>query len=998
MNLFSTFELLRGTYRSAMGFAISLVASSLAAASETKARGQTEATAVNDLPAKIERVEVIATRIDGINNKGLLQGGEAAPLYHTVVTHQEIERLGISSVEELFRYIPQSSSTITSLQAAASNTSATGGLFVKSSTIGLRGFSSAQTAVLINGRSLPRTGLFDIGGADISRIPLAAIERVEILPYAGSAIYGAGAIGGAINVILRKDYTGRDLTTFVGTSTEGGATEYRLSYREGRVFNVGKTNLTFTLSYQHRDALRANERDYLEEALRRYGPNSTAVNAQGVRVFESLILPSFAGAPGTILVGNPPSAAVNDLGVPGSPGVRYAAIPVGTTAAASLSLTPASFAATAGQATLSPRYGRSILYEPVGALSFNAEFEHSFIKDKLESYGEFTVGRNRKDYSMPQQLALSLGATDPLNPFRTGVTPGFVGRPITILLDTPDIRDPSVSYRDDAVRGVGGFKGNLTERWAWSVDGLVDYAHSTLTSDNPTDNLTGLINLSPTGNPGPAAPAETRRAIYPIFSDHARFPLSETDSRKYFESVRASRRKSVQYEANARLLGELAQLPAGPLRTSLAGKYQYFDYKHGQALTGSSAWSQLVNNGPVPDNPSPSHGTRKIWMGALEVSGPIIGPKWRPLPVESFEVQASVSFERAKSGVHSSMAPSFINRQSADSRVLAGKLQITRDVAVRASYSEGFYPPEWGTVSQPVTTFQLPGFFADPRRGNTMQFTPLMTIFQGGNPDLKPETADSKVFGLMLTPRFLPKFSLNLDYWKISKVDAVVSQSFTDVIANPDSYGFLLTREAATADDAAKGWLGRITAVDARVFNAARTTTEGIDVRARYSLETAAGTFDFSAGGSFTNRFLLQATSTSPAINTAGGSGPVRWRANSSLTWSSGRWSTTFTARYIGHRSTNTTTPSPSYPGASSLDGERLASLLRWDLQAAYEIPYAAGTQRGWRGWHHGSRFSLGVLNVLNDQPTFVSNGSGYYDTSDDPRQRFVYAQIKKSF
>src|SRR6478736_4253813 len=348
----------------------------------------------------LEKYEITARKIDGLNNKGLLQAGSNAALYHDVVTRQDIERMGVSSIQELFRYMPQTSSATTSLQGPASNPATTGGLRNETSTVGLRGFSSSQTVVLVNGRALPRSSFGSDGGADIDRIPLAAIERVEVLPYSGSAIYGAGAIGGAINVILRKEYSGQDLTTYIGTSTDGGATEYRFTYLDGLSFNQGRTNLTLTLNYQHRDPLRASQRGYLDEALARYGPDSTAVGADGQRLFETLILPAFAGAPATILA----QTLSANLGIPGAPGVRYAAIPGGTTYEQSLVLTPGSFTGTAGKPTLQPRYGRSVLYEPADVYSANAQLEHEFVKDKLTGYGEFTLGYNEKSYSMPQGL------------------------------------------------------------------------------------------------------------------------------------------------------------------------------------------------------------------------------------------------------------------------------------------------------------------------------------------------------------------------------------------------------------------------------------------------------------------------------------------------------------------------------------------------------------------------------------------------------------------
>ncbi len=946
---------------------------------------------------KLDSFAVNATKIDGLNNRGLLQGGDQAPLYHDVVSRMDIERLGVSSVEELFRYLPQTSSTTTALQTSVSNNRTSGGLINKTATVGLRGFSSAQTVVLINGRALPRSGLFGNDGADISRIPIAAIERIEILPYAGSAIYGAGALGGAINIILRKEFTGRDLTTYVGTSTEGGATEYRFTYLEGRSFNGGRTNLTLTVSHQHREALRGGDRDYLDEALRRYGPSSTATDAQGQRLFETLILPALSSSRATILVGSAPGDAVNDLGIPGAAGVRFAAIPAGTTPAGSLALTPDSFTATAGQAALGSRQSRSILYEPVDTYSLNAQVEHEFVKDRLSAYGEFTLGYNRRQFDMPQNLAFNLSATDPLNPFRTGVTPGFVGRPVRVFLDPTDIPDPSVLYEDGSARAVVGFKGKIAGEWEWSADGTIDYAHSTVSSDNPPDAMTTLVAFSPYADPGPSAPQATRRALYPLLADHGTSPISAADAERYFPSVRYSSNLSIQREGNARIMGPVVTLPAGPLRMSAVGKYQHWKFDFGQKFYGSDDWSQLVHAVPFDQNESSNNATRKIWQGALEFSVPVIGPTWRPLPIESLEFQGSFSRERDTTAGTDDNGDPFANKQASNSSVIATKLQLTRDIALRASYSEGFYPPEWSAVSLPTTQFTIPGFFADPKRGNTMQFTPSMSIMQGGNPGLKPETADSYNAGLILTPRFAPGLSLTADFWKIEKTDAIVFTSFVDVIANPDVFGFLITREAPTAADTALGWLGRITAVDARAFNASITRTEGVDLRLRYQLETASlGEFTFNSSASFTNNFRLLATPTAPEINTAGGSGPLGWRGNGSVTWSRDAWSATVTARYVGKRSTTTTAPSPSYPGAFPIDGEYLPAFVRWDLQTSYEIP-ASTAARGLQHWLQGTKWTLGVLNALNDKPTFVSDGSGFYNGADDPRQRFVYLQVKKS-
>lgn len=191
------------------------------------------------------------------------------------------------------------------------------------------------------------------------------------------------------------------------------------------------------------------------------------------------------------------------------------------------------------------------------------------------------------------------------------------------------------------------------------------------------------------------------------------------------------------------------------------------------------------------------------------------------------------------------------------------------------------------------------------------------------------------------------------------------------------------------------GWLGRITAVDARAFNASITRTEGADIRLNYLVRTAeAGEFTLHATATFTNHFELLATPTAPVVDQIDGAGPVRWRGNAGVAWQRGRWSAAVIARYVGERFGPTTDPSPSYPGAHPVDGHSIPAFVRTDLQVSYELPYATGS----KAWFQGTKWTLGVLNATNEKPSFITDGTGFYDRADDPRQRFVYVQIKKSF
>lgn len=947
----------------------------------------------------LDKYEVTERKVDGLINKSLLSTAPDAPLYYNVVSREQIERLGVTSIEELFRYIPQTSSPATSLQASPGNLNVSGGTVANISRIGLRGFVQSQTVILVNGRALPRAGTFNTSGTDISRIPIAAIERIEILPTSGSALYGAGAIGGAINIILRRDYHGKDLTTYIGTSTDGGATEYRFTYLDGRTFNDGRTNLTLTLDYQHRDPLFQGDRDYINRLLRVYPPGTMKKGTGGVSAFELYTLPAFAGSPATIRI----NSTTGDLGIPGAPGARFAVVPAGTTWTGSTSLSPSSFTATANQFAMGNRLNRTTIYEPVDNYTINAQLEHAFVPDKFYGYGELTLRYLRKEFSYPQYgNVISLSATDPLNPFRTGVTPGFVGRAVQVYMDPIDIPDPSSLEERDNVRLVAGIRGKMSKGWEWSFDATGDYNHTVASSNNRPNLLGSLLSATLSSSYPDAAPLDVRRAVYPILADHTKYPIPASDVDKYWDSIRYSSSYTGSVDTIARLTGPILHLPAGEVMSSMLAQGTYFQYRGGQNITYSDATRGLFSssgsfsNYDSTDN-TPEY-TRTTYAGAVELVAPIIGRDWRPLPVDLVELNLSGRYELADSyGENFNQGPTFDYNKAATTTVVGLKVQVVRDIAFRGSYTEGFYPPDWNEIGQPVAPYSYPGIIPDPLRGNTTQGDPML-IVNGGNPALRPEQSESKNFGMIFTPRFIPGFTLTVDYWKTDKVDAIARIIFVNAIARASEYAYLIKRADPTPAEAAMGWAGKITEFNQTTQNIGLQTTEGFDIQARYDHEYGSlGRLFFTANSSFTDHFAQRQTANSPLVDLAGGSGPVRWRGYASLSWQKDRYGATVTGNYVGHYSTNSTDPSPSFPTAVPIDGGRIPAFLQWDVQFTYEMPYAQDAQHGWRSWIAGTKWTLGALNIFNDEPSLVTNGTSFYNTYQDPRQRYVYLSIKKS-
>ncbi|MBT0670621.1 TonB-dependent receptor [Novosphingobium profundi] len=125
------------------------------------------------------------------------------------------------------------------------------------STVNLRGLGSDATLTLVNGRRLPYDSALQ--GVDISAIPMAAVERLEIVADGASAIYGSDAVGGVVNVILREDYDGLEAQARLGGATQGGDFQQRYGLLGGHRWQSGGFFATY--EYNRNTDVVSNQRD-----------------------------------------------------------------------------------------------------------------------------------------------------------------------------------------------------------------------------------------------------------------------------------------------------------------------------------------------------------------------------------------------------------------------------------------------------------------------------------------------------------------------------------------------------------------------------------------------------------------------------------------------------------------------------------------------------------------------------------------------------------------
>ncbi|MGQ9425431.1 TonB-dependent receptor domain-containing protein [Gilvimarinus sp. F26214L] len=216
--------------------------------------------------AVIEEVVVTGSRIQRVDNT-------TAPQPISTITSEDMTFTGSNDISEILKENPALlASELGSAPTSTSNVSAADN--VGGSALNLRGLGTERTLTLVNGRRHV-AGIEGTSAVDVGTIPSALIERVEVLTGGASAVYGADAVTGIVNFILKDDFEGSAFDFRIGSSEHGDAETYNLSGLFGRNFGDGRGNVVFGLQADRSNGLRYGDRDYLSKAD---GPWSDDVN------------------------------------------------------------------------------------------------------------------------------------------------------------------------------------------------------------------------------------------------------------------------------------------------------------------------------------------------------------------------------------------------------------------------------------------------------------------------------------------------------------------------------------------------------------------------------------------------------------------------------------------------------------------------------------------------------------------------------------------------
>lgn len=494
------------------------------------------ADAGSDSATNVDELTVLGSRLERV-------GDGPAPV--TIIDRKRIDELGVATISEVLRYMPQQSFETAPTRYGAG-----------AQAVNLRGLPVGSTLVLINGRrAIPGATTANVGFFNINSVPLAAVERVEVLSASASAVYGADAVGGVVNIVL-KSHVSQPILDLRYGGADGGADEREVSItlggRQGRVEGL------MLFDYFDRDLLYGGERDRTANAdYRRFGGRD---------------LRSRAAVPGNVCVasGNLPGLSTPCAVSPGGSGVG---------------LTPADFVATAGQTNFSSLNAFTAIVNPSAGYRAYASGKLE-LSDEISAFAELAYSDERGDTISSYSTITSglVGAANPFNPFKAPVRVDF------LLTD----RHPHIKNREKSTREVIGFEGSLWE-WDWQAAFIGTQSDAKSRQENQL-NSAALAAALASSSPDSALNV---------------FGSGPAGSDTLLRSLRTSILSKVstdmsQFSAFGR--GELFTLPAGALQVAVGAEWRQekmvsptWAAKRDAGAYYAEARAPLIGeNGPLP--------------------------------------------------------------------------------------------------------------------------------------------------------------------------------------------------------------------------------------------------------------------------------------------------------------------------------------------------------------------------------------------------------------
>jgi outer membrane receptor protein involved in Fe transport len=893
----------------------------------------------------------------------------------TTVTAEDMALAAPTSVGDLLQSLPSVGVSL--------NSNGSQGTSFGVSSINLRYLGSAEgsgnrTLVLVDGHRFVNA----VGGrgfrdfVDLNSIPLGMIDRIEVLKDGASAIYGADAIAGVVNIHTRRSLDGFEADVRYGVSDEGDADNHSGIVNWGA--SAGSFSTLLSVSYSDTKPILTTSRSLTTRALT---PLTLAPPSdRGLFTLPRLANNAYFGTPvgfGTSSITPIPGAATGSA-VTADEAFRVATLPaddynqmvqglyasgpserLGVFGRVSYELTDNVSARV--EALYSERTSEQMLSPPT--LDIRGSSGFSIAAD--QQFNPFGTANG-----IPTANALAFGAD--------ASVPAASRNAFRIQRLLFDVGNRNQRQEIDTRRFAAALEGRseaLGRDWTWELFGSWSRNHADFNSFNQI-NLENvyLSQLAPSACAAIAGCIQVN-LFGPMTADQAdyvRFDATDLQTTK-------------QTNAAFNVSGELFTLPAGAL--GIAAGYEYrresaSDLPDPFAASSSSVLPVMGGAAQLPTTHvtrSPTSGSYDLHEVYAETAVPLI-KGWRG--IHSFDIDAAVRYSR-----YSTVGGKATTKFGVAYRPV-------EDVLVRGTYSQGFRAPSILELYQGERQINFQG--VDPCNGggagrsgcagvpttyNQAQFNNgLIAGITAGNRNLEPETADTYSAGLAFTPAAIGGLTLTADWFEIEVDDAIATNSATNILNSCANLGVF-------CDLIVRGSLGEVVQLTQAVVNLSRIEVAGVDAGARYRFGTSIGDFEAALDAAYLDKFrtfIPQPDGSIAVDDRAGKSDQPRstfphWKSQASIRYSTEAYGLSWKTRYIGS--------SRDIPG-NAVNGGRLKEIFYHDLQGTLEL---AG---------RGLGFAIGVDNVFDQMPpaSAANNPINFDIYTYDIRGRYFYLKAGAKF
>jgi iron complex outermembrane recepter protein len=912
--------------------------------------------------AKVERIEVTGSRIKQTDLEG------ANPV--TVIDRDDMIKMGITDVGDLLQRLPAMSG---SPIGTTTNNGGTGAV-----TVNLRGMGAIRTLVLVNGR---RT----VDGGDFQTIPSSMIKRVEILKDGASAVYGADAVAGVVNILTRNDFEGVELTAQTSDSFEtDSGVENTISFVGGKTFDSG--NVVVGFDYTDQESILQSDTPWFTMQNTYY---ITEANADNCAFCEGNYFDDVGFMPGVNVMGFGSSRVPNG-------NFKFnkdsAIAPTGT-------LTKIDGAAGTSIADFKKYNGNwwdpandSYNYAPVNYLQtpykkWNAFVESGFdLSESIHYASELRVNYRQSE----QKLA-------PM-PFDTQTDPGYAvalrnadGTPVLdefgnqayangvskdnlynpfgedIIRMSRRVVEDNRTYEQDVLQFqfVNGLSGEINDNWTWDASYNMGYRSRTDTDKGQWfgPNVAKALGPSFINSKGVATCGTAAAPIAGcVPMDMFGGPGAITDEMlDYVGADLVDTTRTRQDIFTAAIAGDLFELPGG-----MVGSAVGYEYRREELVDTPDSGKQ---KGEVT-------GSKGAGVSGNYFANSIFGEI--SLPILS-EVAGAELLELKLGGRYDNFS-SF----GGNTTFQAGlKWMPLNGLLVRGTYGEVYRAPtvnelfagqadSFPTAQDPCNTTKFGGLSAEgqalclaqgvPAGGSTQADSQLPSRV-GGNPELQPEEGDTVTVGISYSPEFLDGFNVTVDYWDIQLDNVIDSLSATNVLDL--CYNELNANECNQITRKPDGTINAIFAANRNL--AARTAT-GVDTEMSYNFSTDIG--DFKAFVGWTH--LIERADTDyvgaaprdmvGTFDFSLGETFAEDKVNFNFDYYWNDLSVSYAAEYIGEITSATAFWEDGYL-------QKVDAQLYHDIAVAYSFDT-------------GTRVSFNLTNLTNEEPAYIDNG---FNASTDP-------------